>query len=225
MKKKALAVLTALAVMTMGAMTVFAADSPSVETTQTPVSTQTATTSVAATDSPDKYASATSADDYTVAEVSETTVKAASVAVQNAILNDLATAGANLGNDTLKDSATNGSKVTATILTVVDIEPDSATQDANGNYTVTIKNASIKAGDIIAVLHYNGSSWETIKPSNVADGSVTFTASSLSPICIVKMDVDKVTSSPKTGETVPAAVILVVFGLTGAVITGKKVFA
>ncbi len=226
MKKKVLAVLAALTVMAMGTVTVFAA-SPSVETTESAVSTQEATTTVASTSSASEYAAATTVSSgYTVEAVSSTTLSATKVAVQNKLLNDVASIGTKLGDSTLKAAATDSSKkVTATIMTVVEVSASSATKNSDGKYEVTLKISGISAGDTLAVLHYNGSAWETIKPSKVADGSVTFATSSLSPISVVKLEVSSVTSSPKTGQTMPYAVIVVAAGLLGAAVCTKKYFA
>lgn len=226
MKKKALALLTALTVLAMGTLSVSAA-SPTVGTTESPVSTQTAATTVAATATPAEYAAATTASaGYTVEAVSETTVRSAAVAVQNQLLNDIAAIGNRLGNSTLAAAATDSSRrITASVLSVVEVNPDTATKDANGNYVVTLNIAGIAAGDTIAILHYNGSAWETIVPTSVAAGSVTFATASLSPISVVKLEVSTVTASPRTGETMPAAVMIAVIGLVGAALCGKKYFA
>ncbi len=58
MKRKFLAVLTALTVLTMGSMTAFAA-SPTVGTTEAPVRTQEASTAMTATTTPSAYLSGT----------------------------------------------------------------------------------------------------------------------------------------------------------------------
>lgn len=225
MKKRFLAVLSALTILTMGSMTALAA-SPTVGTTETPVATQTTTTSVAATKAPADYAAATKVSDgYKVEAVSQTTVDSAKVAVQNNLLNDVATIGTKLGDSTLAAAAKDSSKkVTATVLTVVEVDPTTAVQE-NGNYVVTLSIADIAAGDTIAVLHYNGSAWDTIVPTKVEAGKVTFATSSLSPISVVKLQVTDVTGAPKTGETAPMAGLILVVGLAGAVVCGKKYFA
>lgn len=225
MKKRFLAVLSALTILTMGSMTALAA-SPTVGTTETPVATQTTTTSVAATKAPADYAAATKVSDgYKVEAVSQTTVDSAKVAVQNNLLNDVATIGTKLGDSTLAAAAKDSSKkVTATVLTVVEVDPTTAVQE-NGNYVVTLSIADIAAGDTIAVLHYNGSAWETIVPTKVEAGKVTFATASLSPISVVKLQVTDVTGAPKTGETAPMAGLILVVGLAGAVVCGKKYFA
>lgn len=226
MKKKFLAVLTALAVLTMGSMTVCAA-SPTVGTVGAPVKTQRSSTVVAATEAPSAYLNRTTVSaGYKVSAVSTTTVQAAAVAVQNAILNDVASIASRLGNQTLADAATNSSsRVTATVQTVVEVSASSASKDANGNYVVTLGIPSISAGDAIVVLHYTGNSWETIVPSNVANGSVTFASASLSPIAVVKLDVNSVSQSPKTGQTIPVAVVILLIGVAGTVVCGKRYFA
>ncbi len=223
MKRKFLAVLSAVMVLSMGSMTVLAA-SPTVGTTETPVATQTATTSVAGKATPAEYAAATKASaGYEVAAVSATTVDSAAVAVQNQLLNDIASIGTKLGNNTLAAAANDSSKkVTATILSVVEVNPSTATRDANGNYVVTLNIANIAAGDTIAILHYNGSAWETIVPTKVEAGAVTFATASLSPISVVKLETSAVTAAPKTGETAPYAAMLMVVGLAGVALCTKK---
>lgn len=226
MKKQFLAVLTALAVLVMGSMTAFA-KSPTVGTTEAPVKTQKSLTVLAATAAPSEYLKATTVSaGYTVSEVSDTTVQAAAVAVQNAILNDIASIASKLGSSILANAALNSaSRVTASILTVVEISVSNASKDANGSYVVTLGLPNIAAGDAIVVLHYTGASWETIIPSNVANGSVTFSSASLSPVTVVKLDTASVTQSPKTGATIPVAAVILVIGAVGAVVCGKKYFA
>lgn len=225
MKKKVLALVSALTVLAMGTLTVSAA-SPTVGTTESPVSTQTTTTSVAATATPAEYASATTVSEgYTVETVSQTTVDSAAVAVQNVLLNDIAASGTKLGNTALAAAAADSAKkVTASVLSVVEVDPTTAEKNDSGNYVVTLNIASIAAGDTIAVLHYNGTAWETIVPTKVEAGKVTFETASLSPISVVKLEVSDVTASPKTGETVPAASVVLLAALIGAAACGKKYF-
>ena len=226
MKKKVLAVLTAITVMAMGSVSVMAA-SPTVGTTEAPVATQKTTTTVEAVATPAEYVAATTVSaGFKVEAVSTTTVQAAAVAVQNELLNDVASIGTKLGNSTLAAAATDSTKkVTASVLSVVEVDPTTAVKDATGNYVVTLSIPTIAAGDAIAVLHYNGSAWETIVPSSVAAGSVTFATASLSPISIVKLEVASVATSPKTGSTMPMAAVVVVLGLAGAAVCTKRFFA
>lgn len=226
MKKKVLAVLTALTVMAVGAMPVMAA-SPSVETTEAPVATQKAATAVEAVATPAEYAAATTASaGFKVEAVSAATVQAAAVAVQNEILNDIAAIGTKLGNTTLAAAAADSSKkVTATVLSVVEVNTTTAAKDAAGNYVVTLSIPSIAAGDSIAVLHYNGSAWETIAPASVGAGTVTFATASLSPVSVVKLEVASTAVSPKTGASMPIAAVIAALGFAGAAVCGKKYFA
>lgn len=225
MKKRILAVLTALTVMAMGSMSVMAA-SPTVGTTEAPVAGQTAVTAVTETFAPSDYVAATSTSaGFAAAPVSASTVQAATVAVQNLLLNDLASLGNGLGNASIAAAAGNSSaKVTANILSVVDVNATTATK-VNGVYNVTLSMSSIAAGDAIVVLHYNGSAWEAIVPSSVANGSVTFQTASLSPIAVVKVNAAAAATSPKTGSSMPIAAAAVVVGLAGVVVCGKKYFA
>lgn len=226
MKRKFLAVLTALAVLTMGSMTVFAA-SPTVGTTEAPVSTQKAITSLEVTAAPGTYLNRTTVSTgFTVSAVSSTTVQAAAVAVQNAILNDVASIASRLGNKALADAAVNsGSSVTASILTVVEVKTSNASKDADGKYVVTLGMSGISANDAIAVLHYTGSAWETIIPTSVTNGSVTFKSASLSPIAVVKLSTTNVTLSPKTGSSVPVAAVVLIVSAVGMAVCGKRYFA
>ena len=226
MKRKFLAVLTALAVLTMGSMTTFAA-SPTVGTTEAPVSTQQALTAVEPITTPAVYLSVTTVSaGYNMSAVSTTTVQAAAVAVQNNLLNNVAAIGYRLGNVELVNAAANpGSKVTASILTVVDLKASTASKDAYGNYVVTMTVPGISEGDAIAILHYTGKAWETIVPTSTANGIVTFTSASLSPISVVKLSTTGVTLSPKTGSSLPVAAVILVIGVVGMAVSGKRYFA
>ena len=226
MKKSVLAVLSAITVFAVGSMSIFAA-SPTVGTTEAPARGQKAATSVSETAAPADYASATtSSEGYEVEEVSQATVDSAAVAVQNQLLNQLSSIGRLLNNSALINAATDSSKkVTASILSVVEVNPTTATKDADGNYVVTLNVNGILTGDTIAVLHYTGSAWEVIAPTKVEAGAVTFRTESLSPISVVKLDVTGMTTSPKTGETMPVAMWIALIGLAGAAFCGKKYFA
>ncbi len=226
MKRKFLAVLMAVSVLMMGSMTALAA-SPTVATTEAPVSTQKALTAVEPTMTPKAYLNNTSVSyGFSVSEVSATTVKAAAVAVQNAILNNVAAIAQKLGNTTLSQAAgDSGKQVKASILTLVEVKTSGATKDASGNYVVTVNVANVVQGDTVVILHYTGSSWETIAPRGVANGSVTFASASLSPIAVVKLDVTGVSQSPKTGASVPVAGVILVISVVGMTVSGKKYLA
>ena len=225
MKKTAITALAAAMVLSMSSITAFAAGSATVATVEAPVATQTATTSIDAVAAPEAYVESTTVSEgFKAAAVSATTVQSAAVAVQNEILNDIASIGAALGNNTLAQAASNPSmKVTATLRSVVDVSPTSATKNAAGNYVVTLASSYVGNGTII-VLHYNGTTWDPIVPTSVANGAVTFETPSLSPIAIVEVNVATAATSPKTGETVPAAMMFVLIGAVGAAVCTKKAF-
>ena len=71
---------------------------------------------------------------------------------------------------------------------------------------VNIPSYLVKAGDTIAVLHWNAQKgiWENLAVTNVADGSVTATFTSFSPVAIVRTE-----AAPSTGYEAPVALIAV----------------
>ena len=223
MKKKVLAFMSAAMLMMLNTITVFAA-SPAVGTVQPPVSTQTAITAVADTATPAQYAILTATSEgFKVSAVSDSTAKAAAVAVQNTILRDVAALGYFLGDPGLVTAATTqGGVVAANILTTVDVDATTAVKDATGMYNIVMSNGQIAAGDTIAILHYNGSTWELIKPIAVGNGTVAFQVSSLSPISVVKISTNAPATSPKTGVTYSYMAIIVLAAMAGAVICFKK---
>ena len=231
MKKRLLALMSAVMVMVCTSLTVFAA-SPAVGTTENPVEGQEASTEVTQDGNADSYKNGTTAGTgFVVTKVSSTTVASAGVATQNVLLNNVAKTAVLLGRTDLLAAADDSSAtVTADILSVVDVAPSTATKDANGVYTVTLNVDGVKAGDVIAILHYGANGWELIVPSVVGDGYVTFTTTSLSPISVVKMGLKGETlaaggNAPRTGETIPVmALVLIAVGGTGAVVFGRKAF-
>ena len=223
MKKKVLAIMSALVVTMLSSMTVLA-DSPTVGTVQQPVATQTAVTMVADTATPTQYAAITGASaGYKVETVSQTTADAAKVAVQNIVLRDVAAVAAFLGDPNLAAAATTtNSVVSAAVLATVEVKVDSATKDADGLYTVTLINPQIAAGDSLVILHYNGSSWEIIKPSAVSAGAVAFRTASCSPVTIVKVSATTPAVAPKTGVSASVLMMLAVLFIAGAMFAGFK---
>lgn len=80
----------------------------------------------------------------------------------------------------------------AFIASIVDLNVPAGT----GTATFTLSCPNVWKGQNVTILHLKSDgTYETIKPSNVADNSVTFTMTSYSPIAIV---ID--TTSPKTGD-------------------------
>lgn len=81
--------------------------------------------------------------------------------------------------------------------------------------TITFAVSGVKAGAKVAVLHYDGTKWEskTVKDVKAGNGTITATFTELSPVAFV---VDKSTvpgntgkTSPKTGEASMATVAVV----------------
>lgn len=78
------------------------------------------------------------------------------------------------------------------IASIVDLNVPAGT----GTATFTLTCPNVWKGQKVTILHQKkDGTYETIKPSNVADNSVTFTMTSYSPIAIV---ID--TTSPKTAD-------------------------
>lgn len=230
MKKRIAAILSALTVMAMGSITVFGANlSPSTATAPKPVEGQTVATTVAPTESADKYVSETKVSegfDTDPVYGGETTIKSAATAVQNLLLNDVKSIGEKLNNDKLKSAAADSKqKVSATLLSVVEVYPTSASRGADGYYTVTLKIDSIAEGDVLAILHdpnYNDEWNDIIIPTKVEKGAVTFKTKSLSPIAVVRLEVSNAVGAPKTGETAPAAVMLLAAACAAGVVVYRK---
>lgn len=105
--------------------------------------------------------------------------------------------------------------------------------------------SGIKAGKTYILLHLTGGVWETIIPDSVADGKLTATFRSLSPVIaseVMIVEVNEETdddsdssqtqdqaaaaspgTSPKTAETFPIAGMAVMICLAGAAVCANKV--
>lgn len=247
MKKRIMAAIVAVSVMMFGT-TAFAAGSPEANSTKLDdkAAGQVVDTSVEApTEKADSMAKSTTVSDtdVKVVAVADTTVTEAVTATKN-LLQDVKKLGDKLGNKDLADAATATNKgVIATVLSVVNL------QSTATNKEVVIKNKAIKANKTYAVLHYTNGAWETIPATVKGDGELTFKVSNFSPFAIVEIDVvDKSATatgsqttpaapaatpaadnkkadqaaSPKTGETMPVAVLALLVCATGAVVCAKK---
>ena len=223
MKKRLLALVCVAVIMSMNTMTVFAS-SPTAGTTEKKAETQKVTTTVAKVEKADDYVEKTTVSEgFKVEKVEDSTIKSAEVAVQNEILNDVAKIGKTLGNSVIESAATNADqKVETKILTVVEVDPTTSTKNAEGNFVVTLNVTGVEVGDAIVVLHYNGSAWEVIVPTEIANGSVTFESDSLSPISIVELEVKDAVAAPKTGEGISMVAITMVIGLAAFAVYSKK---
>lgn len=232
MKKKILAVFAALAIMTVGS-TALAAGSPVAGDTKqdtTVAAGQTADTTVQKpTESAASMATSTTITDtdVTVKAVADTTVTEAVTATGN-ILTDVAALGKVAGDEKITAAATNkDATVTAIVLSVVNLE--STKTDA----TVTVKNSAIKADKTYVVLHYTATGWVTLPATVTKAGELTFKADNFSPFAIVELGVtvkdttastDKKdeAASPKTGETLPVAVLAMLVCAAGIAVCAKK---
>lgn len=90
--------------------------------------------------------------------------------------------------------------------------------DYSKGVQVTMNVPNIVAGQKIAVLHQKADgTWESLTVNNVANGAVTATFTSFSPVAIVAYD-----ASPKTGSSFPAAMAVALVALAGAAVCFKK---
>lgn len=102
----------------------------------------------------------------------------------------------------------------AFVATVVDLSVPAGT----GAAEFTLGCPNVWAGQKVTILHQKADgTWESIKPSKVANNAVTFTLTSYSPVAIV---IDA--AAPKTGDVATVAGILASACLAGGVVFGKK---
>ena len=142
------------------------------------------------------------AEGYTVTDLNTATISDITTEITN-VLNDLSTVATLLEDDDLKAAASDTSaSVVATVLSYVDISADTAEASSDGSYKVSVSFDGVTASDTILVIHYNTTSgeFETIKPSEIKDGVVTFNVSSFSPFAFVKVAVEEVTTTSTTTE-------------------------
>ena len=110
--------------------------------------------------------------------------------------------------------ATGDVKVTAAIVAAVEIDATITGDKAD----IAIAVPEVKAGETVIVLHQKADgTWEQLPVVEVANGKVTATFTSFSPVVIVKV----ASTSAKTG-VVSVLPLLATAGLVGAVVTGKK---
>lgn len=118
-------------------------------------------------------------------------------------------------------------------MSVVDVKEVTVPEGTTFPVTITFAVPGVTAGTKVAVLHYNGSAWETIEATAGA-GTISATFTSLSPVAFV---VDKNTASsstaakttstsPKTGESSMVVVVgmLAMIAAAGACGLKKKEF-
>lgn len=107
------------------------------------------------------------------------------------------------------------------VVAVVDVSLPAGVKIPAGGIAITFDVDGVVAGDKIYLLHGKADgTWETITPSKVADGKVTATFTSLSPVAIVK--VSDVAASPKTGVPFVVAPVAALVCVAGAVGCARK---
>ena len=234
MKKKLISVLAAVMVLTMGT-TVFAATSPTtnsvsnveVSTTQKVVVKPTETQAPAAYVDGIKTINSGSGA-APVAAVTDNTMASVKAEIQSQ-MNDVAKLADTIGSATLKQIAADSTKqVTPSVKFAAEVTaPAGVTVSAANPITLDIPAPGVKAGAAVAVLHWNGTAWEVIKPDAVNDGTVKATFTSLSPVFVVEFSAltsDGKAVSPKTGSSMPVLPVMAVICMAGvAVVATKKV--
>lgn len=139
-----------------------------------------------------------------------------------------------------------GATVTTTVVGSANISIPEGTDISKG-IQLSIGISGIQAGKNYVLLHLTKDGvWETIKPDSIADGKVTATFTSLSPVVasevIVLVGEEEsepwpeprhpenaaaapagAATSPKTGETLPAAGLMALICLAGAAVCAKRV--
>ena len=234
MKKKLISVLAAVMVLTMGT-TVFAATSPTtksvsnveVNATQKvvvkPTETQAPATYVEGINSINSNTGAAA-----VKAVTDNTMASVKAEIQSQ-MNDVAKLADTIGSATLKQIAADNTKqVTPSVKFAAEVTaPAGVTVSAANPITLDIPAPGVKAGAAVAVLHWNGTAWEVIKPDAVNDGTVKATLTSLSPVFVVEFSAltsDGKAVSPKTGSSMPVLPVMAVICMAGvAVVATKKV--
>lgn len=113
-------------------------------------------------------------------------------------------------------------KKTDSVVAVVDISLPAGVKIPAEGISITFDVDGIVAGDKVYLLHGKADgTWETITPSKVADGKITATFTSLSPVAIVK--VAGAATSPKTGAPLAVAPLVAIVCAAGAVGCARKI--
>lgn len=199
MKKRILALACAMALMCAMSSTAFAAGSVTTESV-------TKSTAVVAAD-PALTIGSQQLTAKTIEEFAKTTTVTSTVnATIKAVSTDIAKAAVAEAKSVVGGNAF--------IASVIDLSVPAGTGEAS----FTLNCANIAAGQSVTILHQKADgTWETIKPSSVANGSVTFTLTSYSPVAIVIN-----ATAPKTGDMAVIISMLAVVCLAGAVIFGRR---
>lgn len=243
MKKKLTSVLAfGMAMALTFGMTVCAAESPSTANNSAAVTTETVKADLSEPDasvaeSLSKLAGELSTGVTAVVSGSAVTVKEVK-AVNNAVMNNAFSAADTLAKKAV--SAAAGKTVSTTLKAAVDVVIEGTIPEEGVTLTISIPGFVRDAAKNYIVLHLNEETgvWETID-ATVADGQITATFKSLSPVVLVEVEQkagsasgnntaaasaqNSPAESPKTGETLPVAGILAIVCLASAAVCAKKV--
>lgn len=199
MKKRILALLCATVLTCSMSMTAFAANS---------VTTGSVTTgsAVEAAD-PGLATGSQQLNSNTIAEFATTTTVTSTVnATITAVSTDTAKAAVAQAKSVVGDNAF--------VASVVELNVPAGTGEAS----FTLGCPNVWAGQSVTILHQKADgSWESIKPTSVANGSVTFTLTSYSPVAIVIN-----ATAAKTGDMVMVIAMMAVVCLAGFAVFSKK---
>ena len=118
-----------------------------------------------------------------------------------------------VGMDTVAaalDYAKSAVGANALLVTIFDLHAEGA-----GTFTV---GCNVKAGQNVSVLHEKADGvWEVIKPTSVANGSVTFNMTTYSNVAIVVNG-----TASKTADVAGVAAVMALVSMAGAAVCGKK---
>lgn len=240
MKKKLTGVLAlSMAMALTFGMTAFAAESPSTANTAASVTTETVAADLTAPDGSVVESLTQLANELSngvTATVSDSAVKVKETkAVDAAVLNNVFSVADTFAKKTV--SAAAGKTVATTLKAAVDVVVEGTIPEEGVTLTISVPGFVRDAAKNYIVLHLNETTgvWETIDAA-VADGQITATFKSLSPIVLVEVEQKAGSASntaaaaetspaesPKTGETLPVAGILAVVCLAAAAVCAKKV--
>ena len=90
--------------------------------------------------------------------------------------------------------------------------------EASAGGTFTVACPKVAKGMNVVVLHQlDNGTWETIKPSSIANGSITFSINSFSPVAIVVNG-----TASKTADMAAMAAVMALVSAAGAAVCSKK---
>ena len=251
MKKKILAIFAATAVLTMSVIPAFAAESP---VTGQAAEGQVAEVSVIHGTAAELASGVTVSDGFSVAAVSNEDL----ASLNSTAAGNLLYAASSIGEyftgksanqeqvEAVKAAATDpNKKIVAELIAAVEVDPTTATQNADGKYVFTLAVSGVAADTLGEVYHIKADGSTDYPEFVFGAGSVTVTTAECSPFAVVTYKVvNKAAAttttttttttpatttaapvSPKTGEAVPYVLFVAAVALGAAFVCGKKYFA